>query len=54
MIFAEVADLFFFPLPSHMDHFSSQSNFLSLILFALGHEQEVTNGTDQRGTSNQG
>ena len=55
MIFAKVADIFFFsPLPSRLDHFSSHSIFLSLSLFVLGHEQEVTNGTDQRGTSNQG
>jgi hypothetical protein len=53
MMFAELQTFSLF-IPFHMDHFSSQLIFLSLILFVLGHEQEVANGTDQRGTSNQG
>jgi hypothetical protein len=47
MIFAELADLFFFPPPFSYGSLFFPIYFLSLILFVLGHEQEVTNGTDQ-------
>jgi hypothetical protein len=55
MIYAVVADFdLFSPCPANQFSTFLPNYFPSFILFVVGHEQEVTNGTDQRGTSDQG